>query len=119
MTERQTPPSTSEPYFRVARFDRERDARRAYDRSQDLIFREPCELSAYRLQVLQVWHVAVVGEAPSEDLNRRIEQILARGEPAVLPEPIIEALLQRSAQIRSEAEWTERHYRPGRSLPEC
>ncbi len=108
--------SQPEAYVRAARFNHERDAGRAYDRSQDLVFRAPCDLSAYRLQVSQVWHVAIVGETPPEDLNRRIERILSRGEPAALPDAVVEALLQRSAEARSRRPWTEGHYRPGRGL---
>ena len=113
MVERDDSSRIPEPYCRAARFDRERDGLRAYTTAQELIFQTPCDLSAYRLQLSRIWHVAVVGEAPPEDIDRRIERILARGQVAELPEEVIKLLLERSAQIRSQAPWTEGHYRPG------
>ncbi len=112
MGELQDRPSSLDSYCLAARFDREREALQVYNRTQNLIYREPCELSAYRLQVSRIWHVAVVGVSPTEDLNRRIERILARGQAVVLPEDVVEMLVERSAQMRSQGPWTERHYRP-------
>jgi hypothetical protein len=106
--------SSSEPYIRAARFRSERAAGHVYFQAQELLFREPCDLSAYRLQLSQIWHVAVVGEAPPEDLHRRIERILSRGQSVELPEEIVQMLQERGAQMRRQGPWSEGHYRPGR-----
>jgi hypothetical protein len=107
----QEPPSSPEPYIRAARFRSERAAGHVYFQAQELLFRELCDLSAYRLQLSRVWHVAVVGEAPPEDLGRRIERILSRGQSVELPKEIAQMLHERSAQMRQQGPWSEGHYR--------
>ncbi len=68
------------PYHRAARFPGEREAGAVYFRIQDLIEPPECELSAYRLMILDVWHVAIVGDAPSDELAVRLEMQFSRGE---------------------------------------
>src|SRR2546428_462554 len=88
------------PYYKAARFPGgEKPAGRAYSKAQDAIFRaNGSELSAYRLILDQLWHVAVLGEPPPEDLERKITKILATGEPATLPPEILKLLQERRAQ---------------------
>jgi hypothetical protein len=100
------------PYFKVARFPGERPAGQAYTQAQELIYRAPeCELSVYRLQLETVWHVAVVGEQPRRQLQRRLEAILSSGKPASLPEEILRELERRRAQATKLGPWVERHVR--------
>jgi hypothetical protein len=106
----------ADPYFRAARFRSERAAGHVYFQAQELLFRTPCDLSAFRLQYSQLWHVAIVGEAPPEDLDRRIERVLAHGQPAELPDEVVRLLQERGAQARQQGPWSEGHYRPGRPL---
>ena len=37
----------------------------------------------------QEWHVAVLGQEPAPELAEELESILARGEPAGLPETLM------------------------------
>jgi hypothetical protein len=105
------------PYHRASRFRGESSSRRAYFQTQDTIFNEPeCDLSAYRFLLRQFWHVAVLGEPPPEDLERKLQEILQRGEPSTLPPEILKLLSERRAQATRQAPWVERHYRPGEKL---
>ncbi len=105
------------PYLRAARFAGERPAGRADAQAQHAIYARPdSDLSVYRLQLNQVWHVAALGEPPLADLADTLERILASGEPASLPEEVLTLLRQRRAAAIRERPWTERHYRPGERL---
>jgi hypothetical protein len=100
-------------YLRVARFNGERPAGRAYDQLQDAIFRSPaCDLSVFRFVLDRHWHVSVLGDPPAEMLERRIRQVLARGVPASLPEEILQELQRRRAEATKLGPWIERHQRP-------
>ncbi len=118
-SERSGESSTSEPppYYRAARFTGEKPARRAYNRAQETIFQAPdCELSAYRFHLNRIWHVAVVGDQPPDDLDRQLREILSRGEPAFLPEALLRQLQRRRAQATRLGPWVEGHYPPERNL---
>ena len=105
------------PYLRIARFSAERPAERAYFQAQEAIFKaEDCDLSTYRFHLNRIWHVAVLGEQPSADLERQLRRILSRGEPASLPESVLAELARRRAQATKLGPWLERHYRPGKQL---
>ncbi len=73
------------PYHRAARFPGQREAGAVYFRIQALIEFPDCELSAYRLLILGVWHVAIVGDAPNSELAEQLEGCLSGGEPVELP----------------------------------
>lgn len=103
------------PYYQAARFRAERPAGRAYFRAQEAIFQAECELSTYRLQLNRIWHVAVVGEPPPEDLDELLRGILAAGEPATLPPDVLKLLHERGIQARRRGTW-EGHYWPGKRL---
>jgi hypothetical protein len=105
------------PYYQAARFRNEGPARRAYFQAQDILFNTPdSDLSAYRFLLRQIWHVAVLGEPPPEDLAKKLETTLARGEPTELPSDILKLLTERRQQATRQAPWVERHYRPGQNL---
>jgi len=108
-----------QPYSRAARFPGEQPAGRAYCQAQDAIYRarEEVDLSAYRFHLDRVWHVAVLGESPPAELDERLQQILAAGEPTDLPADILQQLLARRAQASQLGGWVEGHHRPGRRLP--
>src|SRR5207249_4265950 len=100
-------------YLQVARFNGEKPAGRAYNQLQDVIYRSPaCELSVFRLVLDRAWHVSVLGDPPTEVLDRRIRQILSRGVPASLPDEILQELERRRAQATELGPWVERHVRP-------
>jgi hypothetical protein len=108
---------TQPPYYQAARFAGDADAGQAYLRAQEAIFRDPHnDLSAYRLQLNQIWHVAVLGEQPPSVLDRRLKRILAAGEPVRLPEEILKLLLERRARASQAGAWVERHHWPGERL---
>lgn len=94
-----TPENQPTPYVNVTRFSGEKPAGRAYRRAQDLLFRTPdCELSAFRFHLNRIWHVAVLGDQPSEDLDRQLRLILSHGQPISLLEQVLAQLQQRRAQ---------------------
>jgi hypothetical protein len=105
------------PYYHAARFRYENQARRAYFQAQDMLFHAPeSELSAYRFQLERIWHVAVLGEPPPEDMEKKLQAALARGEPTELPPDILKLLAERREQATRQGPWVERHYRPGQNL---
>ena len=105
------------PYQRAARFTDESSAGMAYGAAQHAIFDGPSnDLSAYRLQLNRVYHVAVLGRSPPADLAEQRGAILASGEPATLPADVLQALAERRRQMSRRGPWSEGHYRPGRRL---
>lgn len=116
----QDPPEPHEqahqPYYRAARFVREREALETYTKLQQLIFRESCDLSAYRFLLEQVSHVLVIGTQPSEALDTRLANLLKEGKQTTLPADIVQMLNQRRNQARQHGTWVEGHYRPGKHL---
>src|SRR4051794_17359869 len=102
------------PYYRAARFPSERPAGRAYDRLQEAIFgRSDADLSAFRFQLNRIYHVAVLGQSPPEDFDRRLQRILSSGEPVSLPYDVLARLHERRRQATQFGPWIEGHYRPG------
>jgi hypothetical protein len=103
-------------YLRVARFNGESLAGAAYVEAQDAIYNDVAEneLSAYRFRLNEVWHVAVYGLPPPEDLGQQLEGILATGEATTLPDRIIKILRDRREEATRTGPWIEAHYRPGR-----
>jgi hypothetical protein len=100
-------------YLQVARFSGEKPAGRAYRQAEELLFRSPdSELSAYRFHLSRIWHVAVLGDQPPEDVDKKLQRILSRGEPATLPEEILIELQRRRAEATRLGPWVERHVRP-------
>ncbi len=76
------------------------------------------QLSAFRFHLDRIWHVAVLGDRPADDLDRQLRMILTRGEPASLPEAVLAQLQLRRARATTVGPWVEGHYRPGRCFPE-
>lgn len=61
------------PYHQAARFPNEQSAGVVYFQTQEAIYEdEACDLSAYRLQLNRIWHVAVIGEQPITETEQRI-----------------------------------------------
>jgi hypothetical protein len=113
------PPREGEPvpFVRAARFGTEATAGRAYFAAQQEVFTAPaCDLSIYRFLLEQVYHVAVLGDAPPRTLARRIERILAAGDAVTLPDEVLQQLAARRDEQIQQAPWSEGHYRPGRRL---
>ena len=105
------------PYYQAARFSGERPAGRAYARAQDLIYQEPCDLSAYRFLLERSWHVAIVGEPPPAALERSLRRILTWGESTTLPDALLQQLWERRTQATKLAPWVELHERPPGQQP--
>ena len=104
------------PYYRAARFGDERVSGRAYGRVQGTIFRAGCDLSAFRFQERRAQviahYVAVVGTRPPPELDAKLGELLAAGEPTTLTPATLALLLQRRAQAQLLGPWVEKHYRP-------
>ncbi len=107
-----------QPYARAARFLNRRSAGRTYNRLQRLVHQSDAELSAFRFQLSDVWHVAAVGPVePPTPLVRRIESLLSRGEAVALQQGVILLLLElRQRALRPGTTWMEGHYGPGRPI---
>jgi hypothetical protein len=101
-------------YCRAARFPDEPASGKAYFQAQEAIRETSCDLSTYRFQLHQLWHVAVLGSPPPHDLAQRIEAILATGNAATLPTDIMDYLKARRAEVTQQGTWVERHYRKRR-----
>jgi hypothetical protein len=100
------------PYYEAARYADKQSSVNAYERAQELIHKTPCDLSAFRLQLNHVWHVAVLGTTPPSELEQPIRDILSTGEPATLPSALLTHLTERRGRANQFAPWVERHYRP-------
>jgi hypothetical protein len=103
-------------YTRAARFKDEAASGRAYFQTQEALRINPCDLSTYRLQLRHIWHVAVLGSPPPDELAQRIDTILAAGEAVTLPTDMLEYLKARRAQAMQQGPWVERHFRSKRRL---
>src|SRR5919202_1106275 len=110
-----TPEPEPSPWYRAARFASEPPSEHAYFHAQETIFSNECDLSAYRLMLEQIWHVAVLGGAPAEAaLQQQLEGILyAEGTPTQLPDTVLTYLADRREQQSKQGSWVEGHYRPG------
>ena len=104
------------PYYLAARYAGERPAGRAYFEGQETILRADCDLSVFRFQLNRVWHVAVLGEKPPDDLEDKLKTILSRGTPAPLPPEVLQTLASLRANATRQGPWVERHFRPGQRL---
>src|SRR5712692_5284006 len=83
------------PYYQASSFASEADAGQVYFKAQDALLHYPDnDLSAYRLQLNLIWHVAVLGEQPRRSLDRQLRRILAAGDPTTLPIEVLTMLLQ-------------------------
>jgi hypothetical protein len=109
---------TPAPYYAAYRYQQERLAKRAYDSAQQAIYGYTGEvdLSAYRFLLNQVRHVAVLGVKPPDDLEQKLKNVLASGEPTNLPEEILRALEHRRTLAAQISPWVEGHHRPGRRV---
>ena len=106
------------PYHRTARFAGEHPAGEAYVAVQRVIYEapQPTDISAYRLQLNGLWHVAALGILPPAPVLQAIEDALAAGTPAELPPEVWQTLAERRAQQIRSGPWTQGHYRPGKRL---
>jgi hypothetical protein len=104
------------PYHRAARYPDEQASEAPYDQAQQTIYETPCDLSVYRLRLGPelTWHVAVLGNPPDEDLNRRIEEILTSGEQVPLPDEVLVQLAARRREQSNRGPWVEAHHFPRR-----
>lgn len=106
-------------YSKAARFAGAKPAEKAYFQAQDVIFNdEKSELSAYRLMLNAIYHVAVLGDQPSQETDAAVTQILSQGQPATLPKEVLAALNARRIEMKQHSSWVEGHYRPGWKLDE-
>jgi hypothetical protein len=105
------------PYSKAARFGGDKKAGMAYFEAQEVIFSDTeSELSAYRLMLNAVYHVAVLGEQPSEETDHAITQILSQGRFVALPSEVIAALNARRLEMKRHGSWVEGHYRAGKEI---
>lgn len=99
-------------YLKCARFPDAEAAGRVYDAVQEAIFASSADLSCYRFQLNDIWHDAVLGQAPPPDLGFRLDALLSTGEPTALPAEILRYLRARRAEaVASGLRWIERHRR--------
>ena len=111
--QRETEPTA---YYRVAKYRNEPLAGRAYFRAQHIIYETQADLSVFRFQLSQIYHVALIGEEPPPELNRRIERLLSGGETVQLDANILDMLRQRRTEAIKIGPWVEGHFRPGKKL---
>jgi hypothetical protein len=103
-------------YHQAARYPDELSSEAAYAEAQRAIYETPCNLSTYRLLSTPdtTWQVAVLGDAPSDALRRRLITILKTGESVTLPDDVLIALYEHRRAQPTKDGWAERHYLPRR-----
>jgi hypothetical protein len=105
-------------YYEASKFSNEQLSGLAYFAIQEIIFNATDEdLSAYRFQLQQLWHVAALGAAPSENVQEQIHQELSKGKIVELPDQLVNDLSLRREQQIKLGSWVERHHRPGSEIP--
>src|SRR5947208_791263 len=96
MSEREprgSPEEEPSRYLRIARFRNEETSGRAYFEAQRAIFKATeSDLSSFRLQWEEAWHVVLLGTAPQRTLSRRLDRILMGGDTATLPDELVKLL---------------------------
>ena len=97
------------PYYQAARFMNKAKAGQVYTPLQQMVFKEACDLSVYRLKITEGWHVVVLGERPNNQLRQRIEALLTNGTLVTLRPDVLAYLQSRRAQATQIAPWVERH----------
>src|SRR5262245_45613207 len=103
------PESATLPYWRASRFRSERLSSDAYEQIRDAGYRDRrLDLSVYRVLLDAAAHVIILGEAPPDRLERRLDRLLAEGEPVSLPPDILQVLWQRREAARRQGNWVER-----------
>lgn len=128
--ERPQPPQPFEPnlqrirepsfYNEAARFPSEQFSGLVFFAIQEIVFNATEEdLSAYRFQLQNLWHVAALGVMPAEEVQEQIHQELLKGEIVDLPDQIVSSLWQRREQQSKLGPWVERHHRPGIEIPKA
>lgn len=111
-----SPGGSEKPFYcEAARFPTKPISGLAYFTIQEITFKahDQVDLSVYRLQLENLWNVAVLGTLPPEEVKGQIDYILEKGEAVTLPEQVINALVERRKQATQLGPWVERHYRPG------
>src|SRR5688572_16774063 len=98
--ERREQPDASErppiPYFRASRFANDRLSAAAYEQIRDALFRQRrLDLSVYRVLLDAAAHLIILGATPPNHWQRRLDRLLAAGEPVDLPPDVLELLWQR------------------------
>ncbi len=103
-------------WYRAARYRGEQPAGQTYARVEETLYTHPdYDLSAYRLILEEIYHVAVLGGIPKPEVQQTIEGMLYQmGTPTQLPEDILVFLTKRRAQAQQVGPWVEGHYRPGK-----
>jgi hypothetical protein len=94
-------------------------AAKAYFEAQEIIFNDSeSELSAYRLMLNAIYHVAVLGQPPSQETDQALTHTLSQGEMVTVPHQVLTVLNQRRLEMKQHSPWVEGHYRPGWKLNE-
>jgi hypothetical protein len=104
------------PYYRAAYFRSHEVAGKVYQRAQQLLLTNQCDLSSYRFILNGVSHVAVVGDPPPAELEQQLKVILSAGQATALPLEVLARLAQRRSQATKIGPWVEGHYDPGKQL---
>lgn len=98
------------PYYLASTFKTRNDAERPYQRVQEIVLSPiyDLELSAFRFErkphdpatppFARPWLVVVLGEQPSEAIEKRLRGILGSGEMTTLPLETVVTLAQRREQ---------------------
>jgi hypothetical protein len=101
------------PYFQAARFPSKPTAAIIYLPLQRLVHdEEECDLSVYRFELPEGWHVVVVGEKPTVMLHVQIEAILTHGTLVSLTNypGLVDNLYARKNQMNRFGPWVELHH---------
>ena len=77
---------------------------------------EQLDLSVYRFLLRGESIVAVIGDNPGAEVERRLERALSGGVKISLDEQTLRFLQRRRESSIQEGPWVERHHRPGQGF---
>ncbi len=89
-------PSEAEHWIYASKFRNAEEARRCYEQARDLLLIDDLPASTFRFTLKDTSYVAVLGDAPLAGVDfRRVAKVLSAGEPAGVPEAVVEHLRER------------------------
>lgn len=109
MQERGETPKEGGRWLLAFRFDDMNTAGDAYEVARDLIFGIDIDASVYRILLGGVPHVTVLGDGPLlQPVREMFERSCSQGEPAELPQDVIDTLFSRRSQGKIPGVFWER-----------
>ncbi len=88
------------------------DAAKVYQAVRAIVLRESVNLSVYHVHpsaLLQLWHIVVIGDRPTEAIHNQIMHELRGGNLTVIPYDLLMELFARKLEENQLGTWREHH----------